>query len=259
MLITLTTDFGYKDSYIGIMKAVILGIYPAAQIIDLTHGIPPQDIMAGALNLRYSIPYFSRGSIHVVVVDPGVGSPRRPILIESGGNYLIGPDNGVLSLAVEKDKAKTVTHLANPNYHLRHAGTTFHGRDIFAPAAAHLARGITPAQLGEQLDDFARLPWPATLRSPTTVEGEIIYIDGFGNLFTNIFETDLHNAQKELVTVCLERVLIHGIARSYSSCEAGSYVAVINSWGLVEIAVNGGSAQQNSGAKPGNKVKISMH
>ncbi len=258
MLITLTTDFGYKDSFVGIMKGVILRIHPEAQIIDLTHGIPPHDITAAALNLKYAIPYFSPGTIHVVVVDPGVGSARRPILIQSGGNYLIGPDNGVLSLAVGGDTSTVITHLSDRRYHLNPASTTFHGRDIFAPAAAHLARGTPPEEFGERLEGFARLRSPAVIRAQSAIEGEIVYIDAFGNLFTNIAEAELGHNQKETLVVCLDRFVIQGIAHSYSARASGDYVAVINSWGLLEIGLSGGSAQQHSGAKAGDKVKILM-
>jgi len=142
MLITLTTDFGHRDPFVGIMKGVIAGINPKAQVIDLTHGIPPQDVMAAALALRHSVAYFPRDSIHVVVVDPGVGGSRRPLLIESAGNYFIGPDNGVLSLATAAAESLQVFELSNPDYRLEPTSATFHGRDIFAPAAAHLSLGV---------------------------------------------------------------------------------------------------------------------
>src|SRR6266496_3234948 len=152
MLITLTTDFGQKDSFVGIMKGVIAGINPQAHVIDITHGIPPQDILAGALTLRHAVRYFPRGSIHVAVVDPGVGSARLPLLIEGDGNYFIGPDNGGLSLGVEN----------------------------FAPAAAHLSVGVSPMALGEALGNFAKLALPEVARQDRSIEGEIVYIDSFG-------------------------------------------------------------------------------
>src|SRR5262249_14929797 len=146
-LITLTTDFGYEDPFVGIMKGVILSIDAGARIVDLTHGIEPQDIRGAALALHYAAPFFPAGTIHVVVVDPGVGSARRPILIESEDAFFIGPDNGVLSLAAARKKALRAVELANPRYHLQPVSSTFHGRDIFAPAAAHLAAGAS-------VDDF---------------------------------------------------------------------------------------------------------
>src|SRR5215467_14046965 len=137
MLITLTTDFGSADPFVGIMKGVIAGIHADAQVVDISHGVPPQDLVAGALILRHSVPYFPCGTIHVVVVDPGVGSERRPLLIQCDGNYFVGPDNGVLSLALEGRNPTRIIHLSNPVYHLQPTSTTFHGRDIFAPAAAY--------------------------------------------------------------------------------------------------------------------------
>src|SRR5574341_2016219 len=145
MLITLTTDFGYSDPFVGIMKGVIARINPNAQVIDLSHGIPPQDIMAGALVLRHSVSYFPRGAVHVAIVDPGVGGARRPLLIECDGSYFVGPDNGLLSLALEDKQPARIVELSNPSYHLQSASKTFHGRDIFAPVAAYLSLGIAAA------------------------------------------------------------------------------------------------------------------
>jgi S-adenosylmethionine hydrolase len=138
MVITLTTDFGLQDSFVGIMKGVIAGINPQAEPIDLTHGIPPQDVLAGALTLRHAVRYFPTGTIHVAVVDPGVGGARRPLLIECNGNFFIGPDNGLLSLALENRDPARIVELTNPAYHLHPTSRTFHGRDIFAPVAAHV-------------------------------------------------------------------------------------------------------------------------
>src|SRR5688572_5231964 len=152
MIITLTTDFGYQDSFVGIMKGVIAGINPQARVIDITHGIPPQGILAGALTLRHSVKYFPSGTIHVAVVDPGVGSSRRPLLIQDQGNYFLGPDNGILSLAVENIESAHIVQLTNPTYHLHPTRTTFHGRDIFAPAAAHLSLGTPLKAFGEPWD-----------------------------------------------------------------------------------------------------------
>src|ERR1051325_11087250 len=154
MRITLTTDFGYIDPFVGIMKGVIAGINPDVQVVDATHGVPPQNLIAGALVLRHSVDYFPSGTIHVVVVDPGVGTARRPILIECEHMYLIGPDNGVLSLALETHKAVRTVELSNQTYQLYPTSNTFHGRDIFAPAAAHVSRGVDPGSFGEQVENL---------------------------------------------------------------------------------------------------------
>ena len=256
MLITLTTDFGLRDPFVGIMKGVIAGINPQARVIDLTHDISPQDVLAGALTLRHSIRYFPRGTIHIAVVDPGVGSARRPILVESDGNYFIGPDNGVLSLATDALKPAQTVELSNACYQLHPASATFHGRDIFAPAAAHLSLGAPPAAFGPKLDSFVVLALPAARLQGNTLDGEIIYIDGFGNLFTNIEENDLPEQPGGCAAIAMGAIHVSGLSPNYAAAAGEKYVAVINSWGLLEIAVNRGNAQQNSGAKVGDKVKV---
>lgn len=256
MIITLTTDFGYKDPFVGLMKGVIAGINPLARIIDLSHGIAPQDIMAAALTLRYSVNFFPRGTIHVVVVDPGVGSARRPLLIESGGNFLIGPDNGVLSLALADEKPAKIIHLSNPAYHRRPVSATFHGRDIFAPVAANLSTGMDSEALGDAVEDFIRIDWPSIFRSADGLTGEIVYIDGFGNLFTNITEHDLKTFNSRKVMIGIGDVEIQGLATNYVAGGPGGYAALINSWGLLEIAVSRGNAQLACGAQIGDKIAI---
>lgn len=255
-LITLTTDFGHKDPFVGIMKGVILGIDPEANIIDLTHGIPPQDLMAGALALRYSVPFFPRGAIHVAVVDPGVGTERRPLLIEAEAGFFIGPDNGILSLALEGKEPRRIIELANPTYHLRPTSATFHGRDIFAPAAAYLSLGIPPEDFGPKIKDFAKLPWPRVVKEKGRVRGEIIYTDSFGNLVTNVEERDLSGLAPQKLTICLGSLTIRGLSSSYRGDQEGAYAALINSWGLLEIACFKESAARRSGAKIGDRVEI---
>lgn len=256
MIITLTTDFGYQDSFVGIMKGVIVGINPQARVIDITHGISPRDILAGALTLRHSVKYFPCGTIHVAVVDPGVGSARRPLLIQCEGNYFIGPDNGVLSLAVENIWSAHIAHLSNPTYHLQPTSTTFHGRDIFAPVAAHLSLGIPVSAFGEPCDKIITVSIPEVVRKERSIEGEIVYIDKFGNLFTNIGEHDLSGQPVETLEVVIGSAWVRGLSPHYASVQAGEFVAVLNSWGLLEIAVYKGNAQQRIGAKIGTKVAI---
>jgi S-adenosyl-L-methionine hydrolase (adenosine-forming) len=256
MVVTLTTDFGYKDPFASIMKGVIAGINPLARVIDLSHGIAPQDVMGAALILRFSVNDFPRGSIHVAVVDPGVGSARRPLLIESGGNYFIGPDNGVLSLALADDPPDRIIHLSNAAYHRHPPSPTFHGRDIFAPVAAHLSLGTDPRAFGEPVQDFARSAWPGITKSPTGLIGEIVYIDGFGNLFTNITKRELEALSHHNLAISVGDVVIQGLVTNYAAGRIGSAVALINSWGLLEIAVYQGNAQQRCGAWIGDKIQI---
>jgi S-adenosylmethionine hydrolase len=259
MIITLTTDFGYQDSFVGVMKGVIAGINPQAHIIDLSHGVAAQDIMAAALIMRHSVNHFPLGSIHVAVVDPGVGSARRPILIESSGNSFIGPDNGVLSLALPAERPERIINLSNPDYFRQPVSTTFHGRDIFAPVAAHLSLGIDPSAFGDDIKDFTRLEWPDISRSPSGLQGEIVYIDGFGNLFTNVSEPELNALPRDKLAITVGDVVIEGLAANYAGAGIGRYIALINSWGLLEIAIYKGNAQQRCGARVGDKIHIRVH
>src|SRR5215470_13510760 len=251
MLITLTTDFGAVDPFVGIMKGVIAGIHPEAQVVDISHGVPPHDLMAGALILRHSVSYFPRGTIHVVVVDPGVGSNRRPLLIQCDGTYFIGPDNGVLSLALKGRNPSRIIHLSNSAYHLQPTSSTFHGRDIFAPAAAYLSWGVAPDSLGEADADFVQLEWPEPLQTAGKITGKIIYIDGFGNLFTNIRDRDLQGLPKDKISISLEKHKVQGLVSNYAAGSGEKLAAVINSWGLLEIALYKDSAQRHTGAKVG--------
>lgn len=257
MLITLTTDFGLKDPFVGIMKGIIARINPDVAVVDLTHGIPPQDVLAGAMVLRHATRYFPRGTIHVAVVDPGVGSARRALLLQTEEAYFIGPDNGIFSLLCEEHEPKRMVQLSNPSYHLQPTSMTFHGRDIFAPAAAYLSLGVAPAAFGEPVADCARIDWPAIVRSDRSVTGQIVYVDGFGNLFSNIREQDLPAGNRETLTVTLGALTIRGLAPSYTAVEKGQPLALVNSWGLLELAVNQDSAARLFQASIGAKVYLS--
>ncbi len=257
-IITLTTDFGYIDPFVGIMKGVILRITPDAQIVDLSHGIAPQDIRAAALTLAASVDNFPEGTIHVAVVDPGVGSERRPLLVESVDHYFVGPDNGVFSLALERNGSSRIVDLSNETYHLQPKSHTFHGRDVFAPVAAHLARGVSVGEFGAPLKDCVRLRWPPIDRAGESVLGEILYIDRFGNLFTNIRERDLMSVAPEKIRVRLGEINISGLSPNYAAGQNGGWIALINSWGLIEIAISKGSAESRTGAQIGDKVRIDL-
>jgi S-adenosyl-L-methionine hydrolase (adenosine-forming) len=255
-IITLTTDFGYTDPFVGIMKGVILSIAPDTQIVDLSHGIPPHDIRAAAVMLAASVDYFAQGTIHVAVVDPGVGTERRAILAESAGHYFVGPDNGVFSFALQSTKSSRIVDLSNEAYHLQPKSHSFHGRDVFAPVAAHLARGIPATEFGATVKDCVRLPWPPVDRAGKVITGEILYIDGFGNLFTNIRERDLTGIEREKIRLRLGTVNIQGISRNYAAGQDGSCIALVNSWGLIEIASYKGSAATRTGAQIGDTIEI---
>src|SRR5580658_2581819 len=198
--IAILTDFGYRDHYVGAMRGVIATIAPDARVIDLTHGIPPQQVIAGAIALRESWRYFPRRTIFLAVVDPGVGTARAPIAIETrAGARFVGPDNGLLSLAANEAGPWRAVKLAAPRYRLTKVSTTFHGRDIFAPAAAWLARGDQVAKLGPRLAKIHELQLPQPLQDGRVLRGEVIYCDGFGNLVTNIDRAGLARFQASLV------------------------------------------------------------
>lgn len=254
--ITLTTDFGLRDWFAGTMKAVILRIQPQAAVVDVTHDIPPGDIRAGAFALAASCRYFPRGTTHVAVVDPGVGSARRAIAVQTPDYFFVGPDNGLLSWALATEKVKTVRALENERYFLQPVSGTFHGRDIFAPVAAHLSRGVAIQKLGPSLHDYVRLDWPVPKLARDHVRGEIVYFDRFGNAITNIRAETLHSLPKNPLYVSLTRKRLCPIAAFYQSVPPGTSVAVLGSSGFLEIAVNGGSAALRLGLRLGDAVRV---
>ncbi len=256
-MITLTTDFGSQDPFVGIMKGVIARINPRAVVVDLTHGIPPQNIFAAAMVLSHAVEYFPRQTIHVAVIDPGVGSTRRALLVQIDDTYFVGPDNGVFSLACEKRRPTRIIQLSNSAYYLSPTSHTFHGRDIFAPVAAYLSLGIAPEAFGETVHDYIRIGRPEVLRKNGSLTGEIVSIDGFGNVFTNIRERDLTQLDRENLSIVVGELTIRGLASHYSAAGEGRPVALINSWGVLEIALNKGDFARRFGITTGDKVYLS--
>lgn len=256
-IITLTTDFGYRDPFVGIMKGVIHGINPAAAVVDLTHGVAPQDVTGGALALAAAVDFFPPGAIHVAVVDPGVGSRRPPLLVETDRACYVGPDNGLLSLAAGRQRLIRVVHLSNPDYHLRPTSTTFHGRDVFAPAAAHLSAGVPPEELGPTVESFEGLDVPEPQRRDGGgIDGQVIYIDGFGNLTSNIRREDLDGFDPAGTSVRIRGRVIRGLSANYASAGSGNYLALVNSWGRLEISRCAGDARAGLGARVGTRVLL---
>jgi len=266
-IITLTTDFGLADGYVGTMKGVILGIDPTATIVDISHEIAPQDVRAAAYTLYTTYPYFPQGTIHLVVVDPGVGSERRAIALRTPQATFVAPDNGVLSYVVADERVEEIVHLNNSRYRLSPMSRTFHGRDIFAPAAAHLARGIRLAELGQTLTEIITFPLPqrwakVSDRAPSpdgTIVGQIIHVDRFGNLITSIMSKDLvdHPLLREVI-ITTKGQSIRGIASNYAEGMPGKLLALIGSSDHLEIAVSGGSASQTLAAKVGDEVLLKV-
>ena len=255
-VVTLTTDFGARDWFAGTMKGVVLGMSPRATVVDLTHEVPPGDIHAGAFALMAGCRYFPKGTVHVAVVDPGVGGSRRAIAVQTADYFYVGPDNGVLSWALAHQRIKTVRRLEEPKYFLRTMRRTFHGRDIFAPVAAHLSRGLAIQRLGSEVKDWVRLPWPQPIRSRGMVRGEVIYIDHFGNAITNIESAPDFSTGAIACEVAGRRKMRCALAEFYGAVPANRPVAVFGSSGFLEIAVNGGSAARKYGITPGDDVVL---
>ncbi len=257
-LITLLTDFGLQDPFVGIMKGVILSIHPQASIVDLTHGVPPQNVLAGALILRHSVRFFPEGTVHVAVVDPGVGTGRRSLLIETQRCFLIGPDNGLLSLAAPAEEKVRIFQLTNPRFFLSPTSHTFHGRDVFAPVAAHLSLGRTPSEFGPEIPEMERIQLPAVRREKNRLLGQVIYIDHFGNLITNICEADLVPFPKGRLSVSIRKTEIPRLSLAYADVQEGELLALVNSWGYLEVAVRGGSAARFLGCSVGEPILVSV-
>jgi len=255
--ISLLTDFGVNDVFVGVMKGVIAGICPQARVIDITHGVTPFDVLEAALLLRDAYHYFPPGSIHVAVVDPGVGGQRRIIAAAARGHIFLAPDNGILWPILAGDNNARVVTVSNHRYFLPQVSNTFHGRDIFAPVAAHLALGVPLNLLGPAVRDMHRLRVPeAQVRPNGTVSGEVLRFDRFGNLITNIPEGLLPGKGEKDIYVRVGRRVIRGIARSYESVKPGELLAIVGSTGMLEIARNQGNARELLRARRGMSVRV---
>lgn len=257
-IITLTTDFGLKDGNVGVMKGIIWRFAPQVQIADISHLIAPQNIPEAALILARSAAYFPAGSIHVVVVDPGVGTARRPLAAQLGQQFFVGPDNGIITMLlanVERDGGVTAfIHLDRPEYWLAEVSHVFHGRDIFAPVAGRLAAGVPLGSLGTAIDDPLRLALPQPVRTPEGWRGEVIYIDHFGNIATNL--TLQHLAGQKVKSVILLQATIDGTVRTFGDRPPGTFVSLFGSTGNLLVSVVNGSAAGRLEVKIGDTVDV---
>ena len=257
-MITLTTDFGLKDEYVGLMKGVIKSINPMVPVVDITHYIPPQNVKWAAHLIYYSFRYFPAGSIHVVVVDPGVGSSRQIKLIQAGGHYFLFPDNGVITKIASKYEAEEIWEINNTRYFLQDISSTFHGRDIFAPVAAHLSAGVEPMHMGIRTRELYTLHIPEPDVGERKVSGHVIHVDQFGNLITNIedgFLRKLHTRYQDLNIEVGDR-RIHGLSKAYIMVREGDLLANLDSKGLLEVSVNQGDAASYLGIREGDSVVV---
>jgi S-adenosylmethionine hydrolase len=261
MIVTLLTDFGLKDGNVGVMKGVIWGIAPQAQIADLSHYISPQNVPEAALILLRSTPYFPAGTVHVVVVDPGVGTARRPIAARIDDQYFVGPDNGVITLWLESAEKQgmeaTFVHLDRPEYWLADVSYVFHGRDIFAPGGGHLAAGVHLEELGTVITDPIRLELPQPERTRDGWRGEVIHLDHFGNISTNVRIE--HLAGQEVARVRLCEVNINGMVKTFGERPSSELVALFGSTGNLIISVVNGSAAQRLETKVGDLVEVTLN
>jgi S-adenosylmethionine hydrolase len=284
-LITLTTDFGTADGYVGTMKGVILGIVPAAHLVDISHEIPPQNVRQAAYVLYTAYPFFPPHTVHLVVVDPGVGSARRPIALRTPAGTFVGPDNGVFSYVIAHEPVEMLVELTDPRYRLPQVSCTFHGRDVFAPAAAHLAAGVSITALGPPVSDAVTLPPPRLEVITGGIAGEVLHADRFGNVITSIGKLGWRGdelvlepafqdagekpgfsektrflgqvrfkAAEALVEVGGREIV--GVYHTYAEGTPGEALALVGSEGHLEIAVREGNAAQGLGLRPGDPVVL---
>jgi len=257
-ILTLTTDFGLSDHYVGVMKGVILSICPRARIVDITHDVRPFAITEGAYAIAQAYRYFPKGTVHVVVVDPGVGTERRPILMEAAGQRFVAPDNGVLAMIYGREKAK-VRLISNRRYFLKPVSQTFHGRDVFSPVAAHLAAGMAAAKMGEALTDYVRPDFEKPRRSGEgRWSGRVLKIDRFGNVVTNFQASDFPALERKPFTLAIGKSKVNVMAPHYAACAPGKLFAIIGSGGYIEISVGQSSAAGKMGCQAGESVELRL-
>ncbi|MCS7252658.1 MAG: SAM-dependent chlorinase/fluorinase [Armatimonadota bacterium] len=261
-VIALLTDFGYSDGYVGTMKGVIASIIPDALVIDITHGIQPQSITSAALILWGSYRYFPHGTIHCVVVDPTVGTERRPIAVRTSRYTFVGPDNGVLSWAFDEDGVELAVHITNRKFMLPFLSQTFHGRDVFAPVAAHIATGVELKELGEEVPNSSlkRLTKLSAKRRGKSLIAKVVHIDLFGNAITNLhigqFERWLKNVAQGAWRARIGEVEFKMLSTAYADVPVGEPLIIFNSYGLLEVAVNCGNAAREINISVGDELVI---
>jgi len=258
-IITLLTDFGLKDPYVASMKGVILSINPQCTLVDITHQVSPYDIKEGAFILAQAYSTFPKGTIHLSVVDPGVGSPRKPILFVTKNYFFIGPDNGLFTFALKREKLKKVIALGKMEFFLPEVSPTFHGRDLFAPVAAHLSFGIAPESFGRVIKSWNEISFPEPVLRQEKLIGEVVHIDTFGNLVCNIdYKNLLKFSKTRPFVIKIGKRTMRGLKKGYWEGRKDEPMALIGSGGFLEISVREGNAQRLLKAKKGDPIKISL-
>jgi S-adenosylmethionine hydrolase len=262
-ILTLLSDFGLRDPYVAEMKAVILSICPEANIIDISHEIRKFDVRMGALILASAAPYFPPGTVHVAVVDPSVGTERRPIIVQTKRSFYVGPDNGLLILSAQKEGIRHAYHITSREYMLPKISRTFHGRDIFSCAAANLAKGISPSEFGPEINDYVMPEFAKPRIKEDEIFGEVIYIDDFGSAITNILEEDLKKVgirEGDFLQIKLgNKTLKLKLCSAYGEVPLQSPLAIIGSSGFLELSVNQGNASKAFNLKTGSHIRVTRY
>jgi S-adenosylmethionine hydrolase len=253
-LITLTSDFGLADSYVAQMKGVILSINPSSMIVDITHDISKFNIQTGAFMLASAAPCFPKGTIHVAVVDPGVGTKRRALIIKTKQGYFIGPDNGLLILAAERQGIIAIYELTNPKFMLSEISGTFHGRDVFAPAAAYTEKGVKPSRFGPRVDEPVRPEFVQVKHEKDSILCRVLHVDSFGNIITNLKKADIPS--ENLSIKIQDAPLKLKLKKTYGETKPKDTMALIGSHGFLEIAINRGNAAEKYKAKMGAEITV---
>jgi S-adenosyl-L-methionine hydrolase (adenosine-forming) len=258
-IVTLTSDFGLKDPYVAEMKGVVLSVCPTAIIVDITHEVEKFNVREGAFVLASTAPYYPKGTVHIAVVDPTVGTGRRPIIVETEDSFFVGPDNGVLMLAAEAQHIKQMRHVESRRFMRPHVSNTFHGRDVFAPVAGHLLNGVSLEEFGPQITEVVKPKFVQITRSEESVSGEVLHVDDFGNIITNIpakvaldFTLDA-----VMVEMAAQKPFHMKMARAYADVKHNEPVALVGSHSYLEIAVNQGNAAAKFSVKAGDSVFLS--
>lgn len=259
-MITFTTDFGLTEHYVGAMKGVVFSINPTVQVVDITNAVQSFDILDGAIAIAQAYSYFPKDTIHVVVVDPGVGGQRRPILVNAGQYVFVAPDNGVLSLVYEREERVLVRHIIAEHYFRQPVSNTFHGRDVFAPVAAYLSKGVEAAKFGDEINDYVRFAAPKPKAAgPNAWKGVVLKTDKFGNLITNFTPNEvpqIFDSSSQGFKITAGKAEVTKLCASYSAGQPGELFAVLGSTGFLEISSNKGSASRLAGAERGSEVNV---
>jgi S-adenosylmethionine hydrolase len=261
-LVTLTTDFGVHDHYVGAMKGVLLNINPEAHIVDICNSVQSYDVLDGALTIAQAYPYYPPGTVHVVVVDPGVGTARRPLLVTTGKHIFLAPDNGVLSFVFEREERLSVRHITSDHYFAQPVSRTFHGRDIFAAVAGYLSKGVEQVKFGDEITDFTRFAAPRPKATgDDSMKGVVLKADKFGNLITNLTPADLPRlfaVPPAQFTLTVGKAEIKTMRTAYAEGAQGELFAILGSTGYLEIATHRGSAARLAAADKGSEVSVTL-